>query len=1102
MRNLLPALYRRFAGSFLHFFLFFYLLSPVHGQTSDQICSLFRVAQSNGQPGDTVWLEVRGNIPDGLAAVQFAMLWNPGQLSFGALKLNNSALPFMHISNFNPADPGQILFSWYDLNAAGISISGDVLLFEAGFVVQPGAGNFSPVIIGSTPHLKFEAIALPVELYLPKNCGYGGIYNSATPVNSPVITQICTNAAGCNASGAFGLADITVVGGAPPYQFQWTRQGVAIGTAEDLNNVPSGQYSVIVTDQNGYTTEAAAEIASTQYDINVLTVVTNDNCQKNQGRIDLTVTGGYPPYSYNWSTGNAATASLTGLPAGYYMVTVTDAVGCSALAGNYISSYSNLYIDALIDKPSCSNPQAPGLITMFVQNGKPPYTYAWNVAGASGPILGIPESGIYSVTVSDANGCTSVQTFTVDDLETDSWTVFQNTFCDPNDGPGQILLFIDGGNDLNWPLTTHWSTSVTHTLNGSPNFSVLDSLPGLPDGTYSVTLEDAAGCRKSIGDIKTNCETQLAYDGKSCFQLRIGSTSAQAGETVCIPITADKFIGIGRIESTIQWDTAVMQYQGIHSIGLPSAPALQLYANNIARIKWSLPDNFPADGLSLPDGAALFELCFQIKPNAVPGSSAIGFGPDYHGAGTFQIKTFDPFILGIIGFEGEIQVGGPLTDRLHLNACATLPTCATDVHTDYTLEVSNGTPPFTLHWNAGGVTYTGTPDDLKYLNAGAYYVTVSDQNGKTATAALNQFAGHGPDACVWPGDADNNNAVNQYDLLYLGYGYGSSDLPRIEQGIDWQGYLHYFGWNQSTPVRQVDFSNMDCDGNGRVEQADIDILLQHWGRVVRPGIDDPYQAPPLPEDVNSAVFDVFVQPDTTHSDSLNLALQVGTSDNPASGINGIAFSIYYDTAAIEAGALQFVPTASWLGHPDSTLIWVQKNFPDQGRLDIAISRKGIQPQNGFGPVGELHGLLSDDMFRPVFSEADGISGDDSMRVTMLRIDHLVAMSDQENALASNGLETPVVIVQEVITNTNQPGNGQIQAQIRPNPARQFATVYCTTAPIEQIEVTTMNGTVLYTRAGAGSNTLRIDTAQIPSGFYWARVQTASGSNCIKFVVQH
>lgn len=1110
MINLLPANRRRPAALCLFAALFsvFFLSLPLRAQNADPLCSLIRVTQGSGQPGDTVWLEVRATAPDSIAAVQFGLFWNPEHLSLAQLRLSNSTLFDLKQSDFNAAVPGQVLFSWFDWNVDGVPLPVDALLFELGFVIKPGAEDFSPVVIGEKlPHLIFEAIVLPSGLELPENLSFGGVYNSPAPVNGPAITQICTNVAGCNGNGSFGLADISVEGGVPPYQFEWRRQNTVVGNSEDLGNVPAGKYQVQVTDQNGHTARAAVEIFSTQSNIAIQAGVTDDNCLQKKGRIDLTVTGGFPPYSYSWYPGNADTSSLSNLLGGeFYTVTVTDAVGCTAYWAVSLGSTAPPEITAWIENPTCGTPSTPGFIQITAKYGLPPYNYTWNTSGANGAQIGIPASGVYSVTVVDAGGCSATKTFKISDKETAHWTIFKNTLCDPVAGPGQILLFVDGADKIQWPLTAFWSTGATHTLNGSANFPVLDSLYGLPDGFYSVLLQDAAGCRKFVDDIQTDCETALAYDGKTCFQLRIGSASAQPGEAVFVPVSAKNFKGIRRIESVVQWDTSVLIMQGIHNAGLPYPVSVTPVHEGAARIVWTIPPAAPQDGLTMPDDTEVFKLFFHVKSGAQPGSSAIRFGPDYYGPGSFQIETWDPLFLGILGFEGEIQVGGPLPDRLYLNACAFLPTCATDVRTDYILDIANGTPPYMVQWDTGNGIQTGTLDDLKYRNAGKLYVTVTDQTGKSAAAAFNSFAGYGSHNCVWPGDADDNNAVNHYDLLYLGYAFGSSGIQRIEQGSAWQGYFQGlfpgWDWGVQTPVRHIDFSNMDCDGNGAVEASDIDLLLQHWGQVVRPGFDDPFLAPPLPGDVSSAVFDVFVQTDTLHTDSLQLAIQAGTPNAPATGINGLAFSIYYDTAAVQAATLQFVPAASWLGHPDSTLLWVQKNFPAQGRLDVALSRKGIHPQNGHGTIGHLRGLLADDMFRPAADQPDDLSGNDSMRITLMRIDHIVAMSEQEKALAAQGMETPVVVIPDILTGTKQAGHTAIEVDIRPNPSKEFATVYCPAQPVERLEVFSANGLVVQRIYQPLSAPVRLDTGTWPAGLYWIRVQTPRGSAWKKLSVQH
>ena len=281
--------------------------------------------------------------------------------------------------------------------------------------------------------------------------------------------------AGCNPNFAFGSANISVTGGVPPYHFEWnSAQGQAIGNAEDLLNVAPGKYKVVVSDQTGRSASATAEIGTTQADITVQSIVKDDPCQKHEGSIDLFVSGGKPPYLYQWSVGNVTGASASGLPAGNYTITITDGAGCSTVRGYKVPGFPPMIVDAQITRPSCGSPALPGEIALSTWFGNSPFSYTWNVAGAKNAVLDNIPSGIYTVTITDSKGCTQAKTYALSDLETDSWTVLQNTFCDHDAGPGQILLYIDGGASLNWPLTTHWNTGATHTLNGSPSFSVID----------------------------------------------------------------------------------------------------------------------------------------------------------------------------------------------------------------------------------------------------------------------------------------------------------------------------------------------------------------------------------------------------------------------------------------------------------------------------------------------------------------------------------------------------------------------------------------------------------------------------------------------------
>ncbi|MBK7684152.1 MAG: SprB repeat-containing protein [Bacteroidetes bacterium] len=125
----------------------------------------------------------------------------------------------------------------------------------------------------------------------------------------------------CN-GGSNGSIDITVNGGVSPYTFQWSTTAVT----EDVSGVSAGVYSVIVTDailctDTFYITVGEPTLMSPTV------IVTNPGCPgTSDGSIDLSVSGGTPGYTYLWDNG-ALTEDVSGLPAGLYSVTITDANG-------------------------------------------------------------------------------------------------------------------------------------------------------------------------------------------------------------------------------------------------------------------------------------------------------------------------------------------------------------------------------------------------------------------------------------------------------------------------------------------------------------------------------------------------------------------------------------------------------------------------------------------------------------------------------------------------------------------------------------------------------------------------------------------------------
>src|SRR5206468_4146027 len=149
-------------------------------------------------------------------------------------------------------------------------------------------------------------------------------------------------------------------------------------TTQDLSDLPPGSYSVTVTDAKGCTASQSVTIAQPAAALAVGETHVDVSCfGGSTGSIDLTVTGGTPPYTYLWSDG-ATSEGLSDLAAGSYSVTVTDAKGCTAPQSVTIAqpaaalAVSETHVDV-----SCFG-GSTGSIDLTVTGGTTPYTYLWS----------------------------------------------------------------------------------------------------------------------------------------------------------------------------------------------------------------------------------------------------------------------------------------------------------------------------------------------------------------------------------------------------------------------------------------------------------------------------------------------------------------------------------------------------------------------------------------------------------------------------------------------------------------------------------------------------------------------------------------------------
>ncbi|MEM9819520.1 MAG: CotH kinase family protein, partial [Bacteroidota bacterium] len=285
-----------------------------------------------------------------------------------------------------------------------------------------------------------------------------------------------------------GAIDVTVNGGVEPYQYLWSNNS----TSPSLSDLSPGTYTLTVSDVNDCQ-------SITQYEIIEPDVLSGSNTttslscfDANDGSIDLTVLGGTPPFTYQWS--NMATdEDLTDLASGTYSVTIIDSRFCSTELTNIeIESPLALMLNAEVEQPSNGN---DGSITTEGSGGTPPYSYTWSNNG-NGPSQQNLDEGIYTVTLTDANDCVDEESFV---LELSTSTIAAQSidhlliYPNPNQGLFNLELELTETMDIDIRIYDLLGQSLLQQQQSAQQLNLLFDLSHWPNGVYFVEINTVQG---------------------------------------------------------------------------------------------------------------------------------------------------------------------------------------------------------------------------------------------------------------------------------------------------------------------------------------------------------------------------------------------------------------------------------------------------------------------------------------------------------------------------------------------------------------------------------------------------------------------------------
>ncbi len=247
-----------------------------------------------------------------------------------------------------------------------------------------------------------------------------------------------------------------------PYTYQWSNGA----STQSINNLSAGTYTVTVTDLAGC--QAVSSVTITEPSVLISSIISSSDVScigNNDGSATVAAFGGTPPYSYAWNNPlSCNTATCNSLPAGTWTVTVTDNNGCTTNSSVIINEPTTSLTANItnIINVTCYGGNN-GSATVTATGGTQPYFYEWSNGQTNQTATNL-VAGIYYVTVTDDNGCTTTATATISqnwEINAEISSQTNNVCSGEHNGSATVLA---SGGIMNTLLSDDWEGTNTWTL--------------------------------------------------------------------------------------------------------------------------------------------------------------------------------------------------------------------------------------------------------------------------------------------------------------------------------------------------------------------------------------------------------------------------------------------------------------------------------------------------------------------------------------------------------------------------------------------------------------------------------------------------------------
>ncbi|MAC96302.1 MAG: hypothetical protein CMC96_12480 [Flavobacteriales bacterium] len=533
--------------------------------------------------------------------------------------------------------------------------------------------------------------------------------NGCTATNSANVTEptalFATVTVDSNVScngGNDGKLYVTANGGSTPYSYLWSNAA----TTDTLSNLSAGSYSVTITDANGCTTTANNNISEPTAIAASIAVDSNVSCNGGaDGGLTASANGGSSPYAYLWSN-SVTTASITGLSAGNYSVTITDNNGCTTVETDSILEPNPLTTNVIADSNVSINGGNDGGATVLASGGSRPYTYLWSTTSTDSSITGL-SAATYYVTLTDANGCSTIDSVFISQPNSliASITTDSTISCDGASDGGLTASAIGGTS----PYTYSWSNSATTA-----------SITGLDSNSYTVTVTDAnsatATATMVLGDPDALLPNLSVDSNISCNGLTDGGMSVN--------------VSGGTSPYTYLWSNSATTSSinnlaaGNYSVTISDANGCSTTAIDSILEPIALTTQITIDSLVSCNGGNDGKLFTTVSGGTAPYT--------YLWSNTATTDTINNLSAGNYSVVITDANGCTATDTALVSQPTALTINTTVVNNvsinggtdgEAYVTANGGTSPYSYNWSNSATT-----DTINNLSAGTYIVTLTDAN--------------------------------------------------------------------------------------------------------------------------------------------------------------------------------------------------------------------------------------------------------------------------------------------------------------------------------------------------------------------------------------